>query len=273
MKHHAIAALATGALMLASPVASAPVLPDFAAATFVPGAPIDNLYFPILDDRTRVYVGQTADGELNGERFKQTRIGAGPTLLGVQTTARRDLAFEDDLIVEDTIDYFAQDSAGNVWYFGEDVTNFEYDDEGNLIGTNDDGSWRAGVNDALPGFAMPADLTLGFSYFQEFAPNDDAVDEAVTGAILDDVVIGIGAFDDVLKVLETTSLEPGVREAKFYAPGVGLIMEWEGLDEDFENPEAISELTEAVPEPGMLSLFGAGLIGVGMLRRRRRRSC
>ena len=270
MKRQAVLTFVTCTLMLAAP-ATAQVMPDFAAATFVPGAPIDNNYFPILDGRTRVYVGRTPGGEPTGERFELTRIGIGPTLLGVQTTARRDQAFDGDLLVEDTIDYYAQDSAGNVWYLGEDVTNFEYDDEGNLIGTNDDGSWRAGVNDAQPGFAMPTDLTLGFSYFQYFAPNDEAVDEAVTGAILDDITIGIGTFDDVLKVLETTSLEPDLREAKFYAPGIGLIMEWEGLDENFENPEVITELTVPVPEPGMLSLLAAALIGAGGLRRRRRR--
>jgi hypothetical protein len=110
---------------------STPILPDFSAATFVPGAPVDNPYFPLIDSKTRVFVGQKEeDGDIVTERFELTNLGPGPTILGVQTTTRRDRAFEDGLLVEETFDYYAQDTAGNVWYFGEDVTNFIYDDEG-----------------------------------------------------------------------------------------------------------------------------------------------
>ena len=154
---------------------AAPFLPDFGAATFVPDAPIDNPYFPLLDKKTRVFVGETPD-----ERFELTVLGAGPIILGVQTTARRDRSFEDGLLVEDTFDYYAQDSIGNVWYFGEDVTNFHYDDEGNLIGTDNESAWRAGINGALPGYIMPVDLTVGFNYYQEFAAIDEALDQGTT---------------------------------------------------------------------------------------------
>ena len=59
---------------------------------------------------------------------------------GVETTVIRDTVYEDDLIIEDTFDWYAQDTAGNVWYFGEIVVNYEYDDEGNFIGVNNDGA-------------------------------------------------------------------------------------------------------------------------------------
>ena len=46
--------------------------------------------------------------------------------------------------MEDRFDYYAQDTAGNVWCFGEDVTNYRYDDAGNLIGAKKIAAVRAG---------------------------------------------------------------------------------------------------------------------------------
>jgi hypothetical protein len=154
-----------------------PTLPDFDAAVFVPGAAITNPYFPLLDDLTRIYTATDAQGDPVDERFELTRAGAGPIILGVATTQRLDRSFEEGLLVEETFDFYAQDTAGNVWYLGEDVTNYVYDADGNLIGTNSSSAWRAGVNGALPGFAMPATQTLGQSYYQEFAAGDDALDQ------------------------------------------------------------------------------------------------
>ncbi len=57
---------------------------------------------------------------------------------------------------------------GNVWYLGEFATNYEYDDNGNLIRTNTGGSWEAGVDGALPGIIMQANPEVGDQYYQEF---------------------------------------------------------------------------------------------------------
>ncbi|HSJ98569.1 MAG TPA: hypothetical protein VLC53_15955 [Myxococcota bacterium] len=226
----------------------------------MPGAPVDNPYFPLLDPRTRVFEG-------GDERFELTVLGPGPEILGVRTTTQRDRAFEDGLLVEETFDFFAQDAAGNVWYFGEDVTNYVYDDMGNLVGTNDESTWRAGVNDALPGFIMPADLTIGFNYYQEFAPDDDAIDDATTHAVGLDVPLDIGDFTDVLRVFETNALEPDAREFKYYAPGQGLILVEEGLDPDLENPDLVLSLVEVVPAPRSVGLLGVGIVALWLQRR------
>lgn len=259
--------LASGGL----PAGAETVLPDFTAATFEDGAPIDNIYFPLFPDYEALLIAEGEDEE--GEPFtEESRLswgGAGPEIMGVQTWALRDLAYEDGLLVEDTLDYFAQDTDGNVWYFGEDVTNYLYDDDGNLIGTNDESAWIAGENGALPGWIMPAELTLGLAYFQEYAPADDALDEAQIFATGLTVVSGGTVFEDVLQILETTSLDPDAREFKYYAPGFGLILAEEDLDEAFMNPEMRFELAP-IPLPATFPLIFAalGVLGLaGVVRR------
>ena len=61
---------------------------------------------------------------------------------------------------------YAQDDAGNVWYMGEEVTNYEYDEEGSLIGTDSGGAWEAGVDDAEAGIVMWVSPIVGESYRQ-----------------------------------------------------------------------------------------------------------
>jgi MYXO-CTERM domain-containing protein len=257
-------------VLLWSSAFAVPTTPDFTSATFDPDQPVDHPYFPLTATGTRVYNGME-DGEPIEERFELTNLGPGPIIAGVQTTIQRDRDYEDGLLVEETFDYYAQDTEGNVWYMGEDVTNFEYDDDGNLIEENSEGAWRAGVNDAQPGFIMPADPEIGFNYYQEFAPEDDALDQATIFAFLDMLEVGGMTFEDVLQIFETNELEPDAREFKYYAAGFGLILVEEDLNEDLEEPEVVFALAgeaTSVPEPGPFGLLLLALLP--MLARRRR---
>jgi hypothetical protein len=268
-------AATAAALMVSGPATAVPFLPDFSTAQFDPAQPIDNPYFPMTDTRTYIYSGRDADGPVD-ERFEHTNTGPGPVIAGVQTFIQRDREFEEGLLVEETLDYFAQDTLGNVWYLGEDVTNFEYDEDGNLIDTNTEGAWRAGVNGALPGFIMPAELTIGFNYFQEFAAAEEALDQATIFAFVDTLTLEFGTFESVLQIFETTELEADAREFKYYAPGVGLILVEEDLDEELANPELVFALTDirSVPEPGTagLLLLGVFIVASAPLVRRRARA-
>jgi hypothetical protein len=260
---------------LAAAAAAAPVLPDFAAATFTPGAAVDNPYFPLVaGSRTVTEARYVEDGETVVERSELEVLGPGPTILGVQATVRRDRAYEDGLLVEDTFDYYAQDTVGNVWYLGEDVVNYHYDDDGVLIGTDNASAWIGGVGGALPGFIMPAAPIIGFNYYQEFAAADAALDQATILSIGETATFGSWTFENVLRVVETTELDPDVREAKLYAPGVGVIAALEGLDETFGNPQVVFEpvtITAGpapVPAPAAGWLLAAALGWVFAFRRR-----
>jgi len=119
---------------------------------------------------------------------------------------------------EDTYDWYAQDNNGNVWYFGEDTT--EYLDDGT---TSKEGSWEAGVDGAEPGIVMLAEPIPGTSYRQEYYEGN-AEDMGKVLRLNARVAVEYGDFDDCLKTKEWTSLDPGVIEHKYYAPGVGLVL-------------------------------------------------
>lgn len=232
------------AVLVATAADAKPVLPNFDPANFVQGQPIDNPYFPLAKGFVREYSGevQDANGETVIERVVMQFVGPGPVLAGVATWEMTDLAYVGDLNVEQTRDYYAQDKDGNVWYMGEDVKNIQYDADGKVASTDSHGTWRAGVNDALPGYQMLAHPKPDFAYEQEHSPKDEAMD---TGEIMDVnlTMLGkLGPYSNVVAIFETSSIETTLREIKYYAPGIGLIGEDESVDENRQNPEAHFDL-------------------------------
>lgn len=233
-------AICLAVLPFSATAQATPELPDFDPSAFATSAP--NAWYPLEREETRTFFGQTEDGET--ERSLMTVLGAGPLILDVETITVLDEAWEDDLLVERTLDYFAADSAGNVWYLGEDVTNFRYDDDGKLLSTDDESAWRAGVNGAVPGIVMPASLQIGDAFFQEHAPADDALDYAVVDAVDLTLETPAGIFQNVVRMFESSTIDTEAREYKFYAPGIGLIRVDEGLNPEMSDPELVFELQE-----------------------------
>jgi hypothetical protein len=175
---------------------------------------VTNPYFPLKPGTRWVYEGQTADGFEHGEVVVTTETRE---ILGVTCVVVRDTVLLDGELSEDTLDFFAQDLAGNVWYFGEESKSFE---DGALVSL--EGSWQAGRDDAKPGIIMEAHSKVGDFYRQEYAIGV-AEDLAEVKALNQTVHVPAGTFSHVLKTAETTPLEPDALEEKFYAPGVGLI--------------------------------------------------
>jgi hypothetical protein len=203
------------------------ILPDVSAAEFQPGAPIDNPFFPLELGSIRSYAGRRVDpatGEVETESNDLFATFENHEVFGVDTTVIRDTVYQNGALAEETLDWYAQDTAGNLWYFGEIVVNFEYDDAGNFIGTNNDGAWEAGVDDALPGLAMPAEPGFGPAYYLEYALGV-AEDESIVVGLDETVTIENDSFDGVLKVMDSSALHTDGAEFKFYAPGVGEIAE------------------------------------------------
>lgn len=288
LRPFAIAA-AVAALAIPGAAGAAVVLPDFSAATFLPGAPITNVYFPLVPGTSASYRAEFVEhGKAVVEDSVRTVQPDRRNVAGLDAVVVRDTVYQNGIIREDTFDLYAQDTAGNVWYLGEDVTNYLYDKKGAFLGTDNEGGWRAGVNDAVPGFAMPADLTPGFTYYQEFAPLDAALDigQTIAADLTLDTIFG--PQTNVLQVLETSDAERKARGFKYYAPGIGLIQEDEGVNKKLTKSDfsaflvaaatpssglAASSLAaaSAIPEPATWVLLIGGFAAVGAVLRRRLR--
>ena len=186
----------------------------FDPANFVRG--IDNRYLPMSPGAIFTYRGVSKSGQESNtvEVTHNTK-----TIIGVITTVVHDQVYmEDGSLLEDTFDWYAQDKYGNVWYFGEDTKEY---DHGVLVSTA--GSWEAGKNDAKPGIIMLADPHVGDSYKQEDSPV--VGDMAKVTSLSETAGVEAGTFADCLATTEWTPIEPGNRARKFYAPGVGMVLE------------------------------------------------
>jgi len=189
--------------------------PELPAATeFV--AVIDNPYLPFLPGSSWTYEG-TSEGEV--ERVVVEVLRETEDIQGIAATVVRDRVYVADELVEDTYDWFAQDRAGNVWYLGEDVKDYE---DGEVVST--EGSFEAGVDGARAGIVMPAHPEVGQAFRQELYPGqaEDVAEVVRLGA---STSVPAGDFDDVLVTKDWNPLEPEPIEEKHYAPGVGLIYE------------------------------------------------
>ncbi|MGI9413656.1 MAG: calcium-binding protein [Hyphomicrobiales bacterium] len=227
------------------------ILPDFDPTAFTPGTEIDNTYLRFLAGTVRSYGATFTDpetGEEESERNDEFVTFDTTAVAGVEAAIVRDTAFDGDTMVEDTVDWYAQDGEDNVWYLGEFVINYEYDDDGNFIGTNFDGSWEAGADGASPGWLMRAEPGFGAAYYQEFRPGE-AEDEAILVGVNNTVDIDLGTFTNAITTLETTALQPDVAEFKSYAPGVGLVQVEEGIRADgtAELTVELQNLTQLAP--------------------------
>jgi hypothetical protein len=219
-----VAALLTTSAAAPSAPLSAPANPDPKLFKH----PTENPYYPLtpgLVTRLR--------GTDDGEHFKQTvRITAKTRLIaGVEATVVRDVVHRaDGSLAEATDDWYAADADGNVWYFGEDTAT--YDENGHL--ETREGSWEAGVDGAVAGIIMPADPRPSKAAYMEFAKGE-AEDQAWVVQRLPFVVTPGGREDHIVRTLEWSRLEPDVISMKFYARGLGIVMEKDlsGGDEKF----------------------------------------
>lgn len=176
---------------------------------------IDNPYFPVIPGTTFIYEGETADG-LEHDEFAvthRTRVIDGVRCVEVHDTVRI-----DGELTEDTLDWFAQDLDGNVWYFGENTHELE-----NGLITTIDGTFLSGVDQAKPGIIMKAHPRIGDFYPQEFDLGN-AEDFAEVTGLNATVSVPFGAFQKCLRTRETTPLEPDLTEDKYYAAGVGNVL-------------------------------------------------
>jgi hypothetical protein len=242
------ALLGTVALLTAQPAQSGNVNVPFNAANFSHPLAIDNPLFPLVAGTTMIFRADTPDG---CEETRTIVTNGTKSIAGITTRVVHDAVFVGPTctgklrLSEDTLDWYAQDDAGNVWYMGEDTK----DCVKNRC-TPGAGSWEAGVNGATPGFIMLANPAKNDRYRQEYlagAAEDEALvlDTDIDVTLSRSDALQPRLFHHCLKTKEYTALEPGANAYKYYCPGIGEVAE-----EDLQGGRIRAERID----PGALAL-------------------
>ena len=135
----------------------------------------------------------------------------------VEALVMEDREFKNGELEEVTLDYFAQDDEGTVYYLGEDVDEYE---NGKVKGHS--GAWLLGKDTKNPGVIIPAHPKVGDKFKSEDVNKEIHEDDEVV-AVGETVSVPAGTYENCVKVKET--LADGEIEFKFYAPGVGVVRE------------------------------------------------
>jgi len=209
-----LAAVAFAALLVPSAGSALPSRhPD--PAEFV--TRVDNPWFPLRPHTTYVYRG-VKDGQPSRDVFKVTAKTR--TIEGVRCTVVRDRLYLRGRLEERTVDWYAQDGDGNVWYFGEATAELKRD--GSVRTT--EGSWQAGVDGARAGIFMPGNPHVGQSGRQELFEGH-AEDHFRVLSLNARVRTPAVSSRRALLTREWTPLEPGVVDHKLYVRGIGNVLE------------------------------------------------
>jgi hypothetical protein len=191
----------------------------------VPGVPegtkftarVDNEWFPLAPGTVLVYRG-VKDGKPSRDVVEVTADTK--KIDGVPVRIVSDRLYVEGRLAERTTDWYTQDERGNVWYFGEDTA--ELDKHGRVTST--EGTWQAGRDGAEPGIFMPAHPKVGDGGRQEYYKGH-AEDRFEILSVNAAARVPAVASKRALLTKETTPLEPGVVDHKYYVRGVGTVLE------------------------------------------------
>jgi hypothetical protein len=180
-------------------------------------AHVDNPWFPLRPGTTYVYRG-VKDGKRSRDVVTVTH--ARKTITGAPCVVVHDRLYLRGRLEERTTDWYSQDTAGNVWYFGEDTA--ELDAHGHV--TTTEGTWQAGRNGAKAGIYMPAHPKVGETGRQEYY-RSHAEDHFQVVSLHAYAKAPYITTKNALLTKEWTPLEPGVIDHKYYVRGIGTVLE------------------------------------------------
>ena len=177
-----------------------------------PYLPLASLKQDILQNKDE-RVERTAKSDVH----KMFQVGGQP----IETLAVEDREFDSSgNLTEATLDYFAQDDDGNVYYMGEDVDEYK---AGKISGHG--GAWLFGNNTQKLGLLMPAHPQIGDRFKSENTASITwEADEVVS--LSETATVPAGTFSHCVKFKERVS--EGDTEYKLYATNVGCVEEIEG---------------------------------------------
>src|SRR5215475_2852684 len=167
--------------------------PAFDKSNFHDPLKIDNKYYSLKPGTIMTYNGTDEEGKSMRDIITVTNDTK--EIQGVPTRVVNDTVWVEGKLVETTGDWYAQDDKGNVWYMGEDTTDFTNKKNPH------EGSWESGVKGARGGLIMLAEPKVGTTYDQEFAKGV-AEDKATVLSLNSNVTVPYGSYPNVIKTKE-----------------------------------------------------------------------
>jgi hypothetical protein len=224
---------------------------DLTAPPFSHPTEVTNPLFPISDLHSAVLAGRIDGKPFHTETtlLPYTRTIEWTPGHPVETLVSQYMAFLDGRLQEVALDYYAQADDGSVWYFGEDVN--DYNARG-LVAFQTD-SWLAG-QDGPPAMIMPGDPKVGDTFRTENIPG--LVFEEVTVKTTNKTVAGPTGKVPGAMVGEELHDDAQTSD-KVFAPGYG---EFLTRDQDGVEAMALAVPTDAAtgPEPKSLQTLSKG---------------
>ena len=180
---------------------------------------ITNPLLPLAYLKQDILEGTEGGVKTRVERTMMPKIRKTFTIAGqkVESLVMEDREFKDGKLAEVTLDYFAQDDEGTVYYLGEDVDEYE---NGKVV--NHEGAWLLGKDTQTPGVMIPAHPKVGDKFKSEDVNKEIHEDDEIV-SVSETVSVPAGTYENCVKVKET--LADGTTEFKFHAPGVGWVRE------------------------------------------------
>ena len=197
-----------------------------------------NPYFPLIPGRVLNYDNSQCLAEGDCDELEELTITVTQDLepiafqydgmmINVMARVVEELEMVDEAFAERSRNFFAEcQGIQDVVYLGEDVT---------VADGFHPGEWKAGEDGALPGIIFPGGaFLLGARYYQEIAPNAEALDRAEHAEMGLDISVPYGDLENCVKIDETTPLDKHELSEKWYCHDVGLVK-----DGDLELTEII----------------------------------
>jgi hypothetical protein len=203
-------------------------LADFDHNNFEHPTTISNEWMPMQPGTRWVYEGTAVDDEGNtvNRRIEFTVTDLTKEIDGVRTVVGWIEDFTDGKLTEKEIAFYAQDNAGNVWYFGEHPEDYE---NGQFVEAP---TWIAGFQGAKPGIVMMGKPQLGApNVYQGWGPEVGWSDYARVEQMGLETCVPVDCYEDVLVNTEANLDEEGAFQLKYFARGVGEVrIGWRGAD-------------------------------------------
>ena len=201
-----------------------------------------NPYLPLVPGSQSVREGSTeVGGRKVPHQVTTTITDAYRTIVGVRTVLALDYEVDGGQVTQISLDYLAEDKAGNVWNLGGYTEEYE---GGRLVSAVD--PFLHGVNGAKAGILVQAKPSVDTPVYSVSRPDkeEDSVAEVIDVGVRH--CVPYDCFKDVLVVREGKASAPD-NEFKYYARDVGQIDNVPRGDSVHQDVEKMINLTTLSP--------------------------